>query len=129
MSYVTNLALWLQYFNKLTYLLTYLKQCELTWCGSQTGMGIVPRDVSGTVGGNWSKQTSHIHWTPHDNVNEQQKANWCLKKFWSLQVTPTIGAQYRHVIFIYINCCLRDLFFKNIKPAETFLMANSVSFY
>ena len=23
MSYVTNLALWLQYFNKLTYLLTY----------------------------------------------------------------------------------------------------------
>ena len=38
--YVTNLALWLQYFNKLTYLLTISSQCayprrdgrvELTW--------------------------------------------------------------------------------------------------
>ena len=30
MSYVTNLALWLQYFNKLTYLLTYLLTCRET---------------------------------------------------------------------------------------------------
>jgi len=29
MSYVTNLALWLQYFNKLTYLLTYLDRMSI----------------------------------------------------------------------------------------------------
>ena len=51
MSYVTNLALWLQYFNKLTYLLTYntnrkgtrVSPCRmplLTWNGS-----VCPSDV------------------------------------------------------------------------------------
>jgi len=43
MSYVTNLALWLQYFSKLTYLLTYLiRSRQFLWSG-RTGYGHATR--------------------------------------------------------------------------------------